>query len=254
MTTVTVQLPEPAPRRSDGAQRNKPRLLHMSPGQTAEFGRGTPGAPPAIPLHDPGVSRCAGQIIATEDYWRLSNYSARATYVVENLEGAGEHIKVAPGRIGAPVPFELSRVVLPGVEGAVEFKVFAPQHAYKEPDCDPGAGEPTTTAFSLDPTSKYFLVLLALCEPRLRSPSDAAVPGVGEVVDRLTALPSCANLTRSAVNYHIDYLAEAKLRLREDPDEPSTGGAKRSRLVALALRFDLVREEHLSLLPPPVRR
>ncbi|WP_444852342.1 serine/threonine protein kinase [Streptomyces sp. NPDC000229] len=253
MTTVTVQLPEPAPRHPDEPP-PRPRLLHMSPGQSADFGRGTPGAPLPIPLDDPGVSRYAGQITATEDYWRVSNYSAGATYVVENMEGAGEHIKVAPGRIGAPVPFELSRVILPAADGSVEFKVFAPQHTYWEPGSDPAAGDPTTTPFSLDPTSKYFLVLLALCEPRLRSPSDAAVPGVGEVVERLRPLPSCAGLTRSAVNYHIDYLVTAKLRLREDPDEPAVGGAKRSRLVSLALRFDLVREEHLHLLPPPVRR
>ncbi len=227
----------------------------MSPGQSVEFGRGTPGTPLPVPLHDSGVSRCAGQITATEDYWRLSNYSPRDTYVVENLEGAGEHIKVAPCRIGAPVPFELSRVILPAVEGSAEFKVFAPQHAYKEPDCDPKAGEPTGVPFSLDPTSKYFLVLLALCEPRLRCPSSAAVPGVGDVLDRLRPLPACADLTRSAVNYHIDYLATAKLRLREEPGEgPVTGSGKRSRLVAFALRFDLVREEHLSLLPPHARR
>ncbi|GAA4913523.1 serine/threonine protein kinase [Streptomyces coeruleoprunus] len=255
MTTVTVQLPERAPRHQDpDAPRPKPRLLHMTPGQSAEFGRGTPGSPLPIPLHDPGVSRRAGLVTATEDYWQLSNYSASTTYVVENLEGGGEHIKVAPGRIGAPVPFELSRVILPGVDGPVDFKVFAPQHAYREPGCDPAAGEPTTTPFSLDPTSKYFLVLLALCEPRLRSPSNPAVPGVGEVVERLRPLPSCAGLTRSAVNYHIDYLATAKLRLREDPDETATGSATRSRLVDLALRFDLVREDHLNLLPPLVRR
>lgn len=252
LTTVTVQLPEPAGRRPDDPP-PRPRLLHMSPGQSAEFGRGAPGAPLPIPLHDPGVSRCAGQITAVEDYWRLSNYSSVATYVVENLEGAGEHIKVAPGRIGAPVPFELSRVVLPSVGDPVEFKVFAPQHAYADPGCDPSSGEPTATPFSLNPTAKYFLVLLALCEPRLRSASSAAVPGVGGVVERLRPLPSCHDLTRSAVNYHIDYLVTTKLRMREERDGPSGDGGKRERLVSLALRFDLVREEHLSMLPPLVR-
>ncbi|CAM5652630.1 hypothetical protein SALBM311S_02428 [Streptomyces alboniger] len=60
------------------------------------------------------------------------------------------------------------------------------------------------------------------------------------------------------MNYHIDYLTAAKLRLRsvhEDdlsasgPKDGGRVGAKREDLVTLALRFNLVREEHLALLP-----
>ncbi|MFJ8430833.1 serine/threonine protein kinase [Kitasatospora sp. NPDC094019] len=274
MNTVIVQLPEPRPpvradrrfarlsRPPRSAPPARPALLHLGPGESVEFGRGEPGRPLAVPIPDPGVSRRAGAITAAEDYWRLSNFSATATYVVENLEGAGEHVKVAPGRLGAPVPFEFSRVLLPALGEPVAFKVFAPQHAYlaggsEGPDDEgvsaAGHGEPTVSPFALDPGAKYFLVLLALCEPRLRSPSAAAVPGVTEVLARLRDLPSCRDLTRSAVNYHIDYLVGSKLRLR-DPAEPvdpgGAGGGKREELVALALRFDLVREEHLVLLPP----
>ncbi|CAM5652668.1 hypothetical protein SALBM311S_02429 [Streptomyces alboniger] len=138
MDTVIVQLPEETVARHRGIHR-KPRLIHMGPGETKDFGRGAPGESPAIVLTDPGVSRHAGRIEAAGDFWRLSNFSATSTYVVENLEGAGEYIRVAPGRLGAPVPFELSRVVLPALDGNATFKVFAPQHAYA-PD---GAG-PTT--------------------------------------------------------------------------------------------------------------
>ncbi|MFI9365071.1 serine/threonine protein kinase [Kitasatospora sp. NPDC053057] len=252
MDTVIVQLPGPAPDPAPGAA---PGLLRMGPGEAAVFGRGEPGRPLAIPLPDQGVSRRAGEVVAAEDYWRLSNFSTTATYVVENLEGAGEHIKVAPGRLGAPVPFELSRVLLPALGEPAAFKVFAPQHAYLDGPPGGADGEHTVSPFALDPTAKYFLVLLALCEPRLRSPSTAAVPGVTDVLARLRALPSCRGLTRSAVNYHIDYLVGAKLRLRE-PYEEGPAGGKREELVALALRFDLVREEHLALLPPrrPVHR
>ncbi|MFB6892888.1 serine/threonine protein kinase [Kitasatospora sp. NPDC056327] len=278
MNTVIVQLPDPRPPapsdrrlfRLPGPPRGgppaRPALLHLGPGDTVGFGRGEPGRPAAVPIPDPGVSRRAGEITAAEDYWRLSNFSATATYVVENLEGAGEHVKVAPGRLGAPVPFEFSRVLLPALGEPAAFKVFAPQHAYLAGDPEgPGGtaprhpdGERTVSPFALDPTAKYFLVLLALCEPRLRSPSAAAVPGATEVVTRLRGLPSCRDLTRSAVNYHIDYLADSKLRLRDPaaaavpatPGEGAGTGGKREELVALALRFDLVREEHLALLPP----
>ncbi|MBV6702536.1 serine/threonine protein kinase [Kitasatospora aureofaciens] len=246
MDTVIVQLPDQGPAVAPGG---RPGLLRMGPGETAVFGRGEPGRAVPIPLADQGVSRRAGEITAAEDYWRLSNFSATATYVVENLEGAGEHVKVAPGRLGAPVPFEFSRVLLPALGEPASFKVFAPQHAYLEGESDGTGGERTVSPFALDPTAKYFLVLLALCEPRLRSPSAAVVPGATDVVARLRALPSCRDLTRSAVNYHIDYLVFTKLRLREPLDD-DRGGGKREELAALALRFDLVREEHLALLPP----
>ncbi|MFI1584594.1 serine/threonine protein kinase [Embleya sp. NPDC020630] len=250
MDTVIVQLPDPDPG-IEGHVSDRPAVLRLGPGQSADFGRGAPDAPVSIVLPDPGVSRRAGELVAAEDYWRLSNFSRTVTYVVENLEGAGEYLKIAPGRLGAPVPFEFSRLVLPVADGDVSFKVFAPQHAYLDRDSQPRGGELTTSPFALDPTSKYFLVLLALCEPRLRGALDAATPGAGEVLERLRPLAGHADLTRSAINYHIDYLASTKLRLREATgDEAGRTGHKRERLVALALRFDLVREEHLTLLPP----
>ncbi|MCX4904426.1 serine/threonine protein kinase [Streptomyces sp. NBC_00878] len=252
METIIVQLPGPS--RADGEyDGRRPGLLHLGPGDLADFGRGGPGdAGPAVVLSDPGVSRRAGRLEAAEDYWRLSNFSQTAGYVVENLEGAGEYITVAPGRLAAPVPFEFSRVVLPALNGTADFKVFAPQHAYLDERSAPGAGDQTVNPFALDPTSKYFLVLVALCEPRLRAPSDTALPGAGEIAERLRPLDSCRDLSRSAVNYHIDYLAFAKLRLDHGDTEGEQNGrtgAKRAQLVAAALRFGLVREEHLALLP-----
>ncbi|QNP68616.1 serine/threonine protein kinase [Streptomyces roseirectus] len=246
METIIVQ--PPGPTRPDAAGTGRPHLLRMGPGDIAEFGRGAPGKTMPITLPDPGISRRAGRLEAAEDYWRLSNYSRDTAYVVENLEGAGEYITVAPGRLGAPVPFEFSRVVLPALGGTADFKVFAPQHAYLDERSAPGAGELTVHPYALDATAKYFLVLVALCEPRLRDPADTTLPGAGDIADRLRPLDSCRGLTRSAVNYHIDYLAFAKLRL-DTGDDPGGTGAKRARLASLALRFGLVREEHLALLP-----
>ncbi|KUO03328.1 hypothetical protein [Streptomyces caeruleatus] len=252
METIIVQPPGPSAPDADGPGR--PALLHMGPGDVAEFGRGTPGGREVpILLPDPGISRRAGRLEAAEDYWRLSNFSRDTAYVVENLEGAGEYITVAPRRLGAPVPFEFSRVVLPALNGTAEFKVFAPQHAYLDERSAPGAGEQTVHPYALDVTAKYFLVLVALCEPRLRELSDSALPGAGDIAERLRPLDSCRGLTRSAVNYHIDYLASAKLRLDLGDESGADGtartGAKRARLASLALRFGLVREEHLALLP-----
>ncbi|MFE0440507.1 serine/threonine protein kinase [Streptomyces nigra] len=230
-------------------------LLHLGPGDTAEFGRDLPGerAGRFVALRDPGVSRRAGLLEAAGDYWRLSNFSGDTAYVVENMESGGEYLTVAPGRLGAPVPFEFSRVVLPALDGSAGFTVFAPQHAYLDERCAPGGGEHTVHPFALDATAKYFLVLVALCEPRLRGVPDGALPGAGDIAQRLRPLDGCGGLTRSAVNYHIDYLARTKLRLDlggDTGDEEGRTGAKRARLTSLALRFGLVREEHLALLPP----
>lgn len=92
--------------------------IRLEPGETLAFGRNS--APPAavaarrhLTIEHCGVSRTAGEITASVAFWTLSNHSARQTYVVENPEGAGEHIKIAPGRVEAPIPFEFSRVVLP---------------------------------------------------------------------------------------------------------------------------------------------
>jgi len=242
--SVIVQYERPEDGRHD--------VLWLVPGETATFGRGAPDHPVRLEVRHPGVGRIAGQITAAEDYWLLSNFSRDRTYVVENPEGAGEHVKVAPRRIGAPVPFELAKVVLPVDDGTVDLIVFAPQHRYVDKgELEPTGGETTTAAFSLDESAKYFHVLVALCEPRLRDSASVVVPTDNEIVERLRPLPACAGLTRSAVNFHLDYLARMKLRLREPASADNERiEARRATLVALALRFDLVRDEHLALLPP----
>ncbi|MBD9733296.1 hypothetical protein IGX29_16115 [Streptomyces sp. H28] len=104
METIIVQLPDlmPSPR---GGGPGRPGLLHLGPGDVVEFGRRLPGdGGVAIALDDAGVSRRAGQVEAAGDYWRLSHFSRTVSYAVENPEGAGEYLTVAPGRLGAPVP------------------------------------------------------------------------------------------------------------------------------------------------------
>lgn len=229
--------------------------LRLGPGQVARFGRGSAAVPVELPLADAAVSRLAGEIRVTEDHWQLSNLSASQSYLVENPEGAGEYLRVPPRRAGAPIPFEFSRVVLPTHGGGtLAFQVFAPDHVYLDPDGlggDALRGTRTVTAYSLDETATYFLVLVALCEPRLRDESPLEVPTTPRIVERLAGHRACGRLTARAVSSHIDYLAEEKMRIAAPVEE--RGGrrnGKREAIVALALRFGLVREEHLALLPP----
>ncbi|MFI9292476.1 FHA domain-containing protein [Streptomyces gardneri] len=239
--------------------------VRLAPGESLPFGRSTPSVPstrsaltspstlvgpsgPGLALPHPGISRSAGEIRAAGSYWLLSNFSATSTYVVENPEGAGEHIKIAPGRLDAPVPFEFSRVVLPAGSELVDFGVWAPRHDYAERAHAAQEGEPTTLAFPLDRSKRYFLVLAALCEPRLRDDPHAPLPTVDRIVERLRPLWPAAS--RASVQWNIDYLA-VKLRLKPGPETADPGprlNGKKESLVSLALRFDLVREDDLAIL------
>lgn len=219
--------------------------LRLAPGERLAFGRSADVNGLEIP-HE-GVSRQAGEIVAHGAYWTLSNFSRSQTYVVENPEGAGEHIKVSPGRLDAPVPFEFARLVLPAAGDLLPVEVWAPRHDYRGGEGGPD-GATTAPAFSLDRTKRYFAVLAALCEPRLRGTPHAPLPTVDQVVTRLR--PEWPAASRATVQWNIDYLA-VKLRLKPGPETADPGprlNGKKESLVSLALRFDLVQEGDLELL------
>jgi len=222
--------------------------LRIGTGERIEFGRAESGG--GLTIAHAGVPRLAGEIAAHRTFWLLSNLSEDQTYVVENPEGAGEHIKVAPGRVDAPVPFELSRVTLPAAGDLLSFDVWAPRHAFRSVDRRALDGAGTVPAFALDRTKRYFAVLAALCERRLRGEPRAPLPAVEEIVERLR--PSWPKVSRSAVYWNIDYLA-VKLRLQAAGPGQRTHGKKES-LASLALRFDLVREDDLLVLAPVASR
>ncbi|MFJ9522848.1 FHA domain-containing protein [Kitasatospora sp. NPDC101801] len=219
----------------------------LAPGRTLRFGR--EGGAGDLLIPHTGISRAAGEIVADGTHWLLSNFSRTATYVVENPEGAGEHLKIAPGRLGAPVPFEFSRLVLPAGSDLITLDVWAPRHDYADRDqASAAGGEPTLLAFPLDRSKRYFRVLTALCEPRLRVSPHAPTPTADQIVERLRPIWPAVN--RAAVQWNIDYLA-VKLRIKPGPDSAAPGprlAGKKDSLVSLALRFDLVREEDLGTL------
>ncbi|MEU6176699.1 FHA domain-containing protein [Streptomyces coeruleorubidus] len=224
--------------------------VRIAAGEQLTFGRAV--TDDGLLIDHEGVPRLAGEITAHRSFWLLSNLSEDQTYVVENPEGAGEHLKIAPGRTEAPVPFEFSRVVLPAAGDLLTFDVWAPRHAYRSADRRGLPGAATAPAFALDRTSRYFAVLAALCEPRLRGEPHASLPAVEQLVERLRGV--WPTVTRSAVYWNIDYLT-LKLRLRPGPDTAEPGqrvNGKKESLVSLALRFDLVREDDLVVLAAAV--
>lgn len=244
MYSIIVVPPQTARQQPAGAGQ-----LRLAPGERLTFGRSAEANDLAID-HE-GVSRAAGEITAHGAFWILSNLSAHQTYVVENPEGAGEHIKVGPRRLDAPIPFEFSRIVLPAAGELLHLEVWAPRHDYlRDRDRAGLDGATTRPAFSVDRTKRYFAVLAALCEPRLRGAPHAPLPTVEQVVERLR--PGWPSANRAAVQWNIDYLA-VKLRLKPGPDTADAGprlNGKKESLVSLALRFDLVREDDLVVLTP----
>ena len=182
----------------------------------------------------------------------MSNFTSGLTFAIENMEGGAELVKVPPRRLSVVVPFEMSRVLIPSEVGVTELKVFGAPPVLLQ---DSAAHESKDgLPYGLNEQSKYFLVLVALCEPRLRTSPMAAVPSVQEVVERLRPFAGFESANRSSVNYHIDYLREHKLFL-DDWAVSTRGGrmhSKREALVSFALRHDLVREEHIQLLSPRI--
>lgn len=223
--------------------------IEIASGESLAFGRQeTPGG---LTITHEGVPRIAGEISAQRDFWLLTNRSTGQTYVVENPEGAGEHIKVAPGRVDAPVAFEFSRVVLPAAGDLLTFDVWAPRQNFAGAEARELPGSTTAPAFTLDRTRRYFAVLAALCEPRLCGEPHAPTPSVDQLVQRLR--PAWPTVSRSSVYWNIDYLA-LKLRIRPGPEAAEPGrraNGRKDSLVSLALRFDLVREDDLIVLNPP---
>jgi hypothetical protein len=230
------------------------RPVELAPGDSVTFGRGGGGLEVGIEIAGGAVSRLAGAVRACADFWLISNYSSRATYVIRNPQGAGEFVKLAPRRLEMPVPFEFADVVLPADCAQPALHVLAPRHAYADPDLEPGAdSEQTVAAFPLDHTARYFLILVALCEPRLLDASSVVIPTVPEIIDRL-GRAGHPRLTRTAVNFHIEYLARHKLRVKPSEGGPGKADWQRAALVSLALRFNLVGHQHLALLAAPRQR
>lgn len=238
--SVLVHAPAPA-------SAERPPALNLWGGESVVFGRGSATHPVDLRLGGPGVSRVAGRIDAVDSYWMLTNLAswAQATYVVHNDEGRGEHFTLRPGE-RLPVPFAASRVeLLDAASNVVDFKVFVLRRdptPVVRPVTPETGGRTTGPAHPMDETTKHFLVLVALCEPRLVHGS-AAVPTVPELLRRVQRTRTGGGIsTASAVNFHIEYLVD-RLGLRNDMLE-----GRRAALINRALWFGIVREEHLDLL------
>ncbi|MET8649875.1 FHA domain-containing protein [Nocardia aurea] len=224
----------------------RPAALNLWPGEQVMFGRGSASWRVDIRLDRPGISRLAGRVEAMDGYWMLTNLAstANATYVVHNDQGRGEHFTIRPGD-RLPVPFRESRIELLDAESNVfGFKVFVLRRAAAAiPVSTATVGRTGSPVRPINETTKHFLVLVALCEPRLVHGS-AAVPTIPDLLRRVQdTRTGCDIRTHSAVNFQIEYLVD-RLGLRDSDGLED----RRAGLINRALWFGIVREEHLGLL------
>jgi hypothetical protein len=221
----------------------------------ARGARVTFGGEPAIvdfPVRTSQLPDLLGTLTAWPDHWSITNHSDAVTMVIENLNGQG-FATVLPGTDNVPMPFTDARVLILGPSGLIGFVVRTDLYA-RAGRVD---GRQSSTAV-LDEDTKYFLVLVALCEPALRFGTMVSVPTSREIAAKLRRLDQCQDMTPEAVQYHLHYVLNHKLgehvrhfsRLRGR----AAGGVQfrhqRVMLAELSMRFNLVSREHLRLLEP----
>ncbi|MBR8745264.1 helix-turn-helix domain-containing protein [Nocardiopsis sp. MG754419] len=229
---------------------------HLERGESRTFGRGGRNrhVDILVAAGDRAVSRVAGEVTSHGDHWRISNLSPTKAYVVENTERLAGFLQVPPYTQGMLVPFETSRVLVPGAHGEHSFLVMAPAAcgSVLVPSGDPlgdsdlgesNAERTDVRSFRIDRLHTYYRVLAAFCEPRLLDPGTRYTPTQHQVARRL-------KLSKAAVNSHIDYLLKTKFQV--EPEDARQGQDWRvDMLTEKALHFGLVTREDLSVLPDP---
>ena len=178
---------------------DRPPVTHLRPGQAARFGFCACGrCSIEYRLDVPGVR---GAVIAEPAVCWLSNQSRQFGLLVWDLEDPQQSLRLPPGRLAMPIPFELAQV---GVGRESPFMtVFGP-----EPSTDGGATDldgcrGVPPAPRLDPRATYYAVLQVLIDA-WSSPDQAGLPTSEEVAAILRQRGW--RITGRAVDHHIDYL------------------------------------------------
>jgi hypothetical protein len=213
------------------------------------------GGDPALvdfPVNASQLPGVLGTLTAQPGHWSITNHTDAVTMVVENLRGQG-FATVMPRMDNMPMPFSNARVLILASSGLVGFTV----HTGLYTDATRDAGGNLAAVSLLDEGTKYFLVLVALCEPALRFGTTVSVPTSREIARTLRRLDQCRDMSPQAVQYHLHYVMNHKLRdhirhfslLR---GSKSVIGARYQRvlLAELSMRFNLVSRKHLRLLDP----
>jgi len=224
------------------------RSWKLSPGDQLGFGSDDQVVDLALP--DQRLAGVVGRVEVADDGWSIENSTAETPILAENVSGH-DFLSVPPS-VEVCVPFASARVLVFGHDTLFDFSVVAEPYPSRSSRCEPVDGCGQTL---LNPGSKYFGVLVALCEPALRYGSLTTIPTSAEMAERLRRLPAFRSITSATIDFHLNYLCTQKLRTFMDAYSSITGAPpsitarnRRSTLVQLAVRFNLITRRHLDLL------
>lgn len=190
---------------------------------------------------NPYLHRIVGRFVSRQGLWWLQNHGSRTSLEVRDLDTTSRQI-VAPGQQAALV---LSHVLICFSAGPTSYELEVSRVGGEVLGDD--VGEPVGTAtidFGVVPLSaEQHLLLVALCEPRLRAGA-MDVPTNQAIADRL-------GWTLTKVNRKLDHLCAKLTRegvrgLRGGPDALATD--RRQTLIDHALTAGLVGADDLGLL------
>lgn len=216
------------------------RVHLLSPGETFDFGR-NPG-PGQLGADDPTLSRTHGLIANYRDHWEATSTGSYVGFVVYDTE-SDDAIEVPAGSGPFTVPYRSAFIVIPAGRRYVLSieSPHEPGYVYR-PTAAPSNlqdGEqiiPDSNAFDRSGRPRpWFRVLVALCEPRLRSPSTTvAVPSDEALAQRL--------------DITVDAVAEALDGARDRLGFEIWDELTRHAMMNMVIHEGIVRAEHLDLL------
>lgn len=190
-----------------------------------------------VTIETENAGHVVGAVTPRADHWRVDNLSRFTALLIEDLEDSQQFIRVPGQRREVVIPFELAQVAVAGRDDLPLLTVFGPEPVvapHEGHGCPEEAKEDAAHRL-LDPRTRYFAVLRALCESQHAGPAHP-VPTSATIADRLAEWG--VRLTARAVDHHIDYLVQ-RLGLR-----PLAGSVQRSWkkevLVSVALRQGLL--------------
>jgi hypothetical protein len=200
----------------------------------------------------PGSVRVAGLVTAHRDHWRLDNLSPACALVCRDLEDPTQRVDVAPGRLAAPVPFELARISVPSQCLTWSITVFGPEPAALREL--PACSRVASAAPTLDPRTTHYAVLHVLARPRLCGDVAARLPSSTEIARELAECGVA--VTRRAVDHHIDYLADRFGITSQPAGRPAHGvrAVRREALVQAAVASGALTLAPGQPLEPPALR
>lgn len=216
----------------------------LVPGQALTFGRSQAEVDIGLDEDNQWLHRRLGRIEHRPGGWFLVNTGRHLPIGVTTDDGV--RIDLPSGRaIRLPEP---DAMIVIQVRGA-RYELSCHHRQWSDPSPDPEVGEPvehvdpTTVNYHLPLSDDQLLMLVALCEPRLRTGVGATPAADADIARRF-------GWTTKAVEKKLAYL---RGRLTDQGARGLTGAKDlrvRSRMVELLLAHGLVRSDDLELLAP----